>query len=84
MASVPIFYSYRRSFTVHLRERGSTLFVKTGSWGSSYRTRTPNRVSQSSGLACRASGASGTSPTLTPYFQSGGQMAMKRNRCQAL
>jgi hypothetical protein len=27
MASVPTFYSYRRSFTVHLRERGSTLFA---------------------------------------------------------
>lgn len=27
MASVPTFYSYRRSFTVHLRERGVTLFA---------------------------------------------------------
>jgi len=40
MASVPTVYSYRRSFTVHLRERGSTLFVKTGPLGSIYRTRT--------------------------------------------
>jgi len=45
-------------------------------WGRPYRTRTP--PSQCNALSRRASGASGTSPTATPYFQSGGQMAMKR------
>lgn len=41
-----------------------------------HRTRTPRWVSRWSGFARRGSGASGTAPMVTPYFQSGGQMAM--------
>jgi hypothetical protein len=43
-----------------------------------HRTRVPASASQWSGLLCFASGASLTWPTEIPYFQSGGQMAMKR------
>ena len=44
----------------------------------SHLTRMPTVESQCSGFDARGSGLSGTWPTDTPYFQSGGQMAMNR------
>gem|GEM_PF-6757033 len=41
-------------------------------------TRMPSFLSQCSGFDALARGPSGTCPTDTPYFQSGGQIAMKR------
>jgi hypothetical protein len=38
----------------------------------------PSVESQRSGFAARGMGLSGTWPTDTPYFQSGGQIAMNR------
>ena len=55
---------------LHVAERGNL--------SEAQRTRIPSFASQCNGLAALASGLSGTSPTETPYFQSGGQMAMKR------
>jgi hypothetical protein len=43
-----------------------------------YLTRMPTVESQWSGFGARGSGLSGSWPTDTPYFQSGGQMAMNR------
>jgi hypothetical protein len=43
-----------------------------------YLTRMLTVESQWSGFGARGSGLSGTWPTDTPYFQSGGQMAMNR------
>jgi hypothetical protein len=49
-----------------------------GSLAAYWRTRIPAVSSKRSTLSDLGNGASSTSPTLTPYFQSGGQMAMKR------
>ena len=49
-----------------------------GSLAAYWRTRIPDVSSKRSTLSDLGNGASSTSPTLTPYFQSGGQMAMKR------